>query len=197
MNSPFTSSPGRPSFGGRRGDQALCQRGRACSLRAVSLRTGSLPLAAGAPERRRHGPQNKRRHSATFGRATNRWPGGARPTGPNPRRAAPEADLGYLSSARQHTSMHWPTRTATGAKQILKLTTAARSGHLSRLRSLNVTLNARITLRSTGPATAGQLGPVGGTRYIFAKASRKNNMTKFSFAAAAPCSSNRHESYRA
>ena len=34
--------------------------------------------------------------------------------------------------------------------------------------SCDSSLNSRLTRRSTGPAAAGRLGPVGGTRYIFA-----------------------------
>ena len=87
MNSPLTSSLGRPSFGGRRGNQALCQGGCACSRRAASHRTSPLPCTAGAPEKRLSPLQNKRIRSATSGRATNRWPGGARSIGQNPYRA--------------------------------------------------------------------------------------------------------------
>ena len=101
MNSPITSSSGRPSFGGRRSNQALCQGACACSLRAASLRTGSLPAAAGAPESRRQCPRNKRIRSATFGRATNRWSGGARSTGPNPHRAGSGPEELVLGKASQ------------------------------------------------------------------------------------------------
>ena len=87
MKPPTTSSSGRPSFGGRRGNQALCQGACVCSLRAASLRTSPLPGTAGAPEKRVSLLQNKRIRSATFGRATNRWPGGACSIGQNPHRA--------------------------------------------------------------------------------------------------------------
>ena len=87
MNSPITSCSGRPSFGGRRSDQALCQGGCTCSRRTASLRTSSLPRTAGAPEKRLSLLQNKRIRSATFGRATNRWSCGARSIGQNPYRA--------------------------------------------------------------------------------------------------------------
>ena len=66
MNSPTTFSSGRPSFGGRRGDQALCQRACDCSLRAASLRIGPLPSTSVAPEKRLWLLQNKRVRSAAF-----------------------------------------------------------------------------------------------------------------------------------
>ena len=42
------------------------------------------------------------------------------------------------------------------------------SDHRPNQYSVAVAPRCCLTLRSTGPATAGQLGPVGGTRYIFA-----------------------------
>ena len=73
MNSPTTFSSGRPSFGSRRGNQALCQGGCAHSLRAASLRMGSLPSTAGATDKRLQCPQNKLVGSATFGWPKNCW----------------------------------------------------------------------------------------------------------------------------